>query len=582
MNWVLPLKKLFKFSLFAFLLATVIFSSLPRNAFGDGFAMENLPPASVGNRQVQLFIKVNPTVLISSSGVQPTVFFRWFDASTNQTLQHISFFLTITKHNQLLFRELLHTHTGILNINVVPTNGPHWTVYADHEPILNGWVPDNDDNPIDIQGPIFNEGGLYHFNIQMFSIDYDNNIFDTTDNPQSIPNFDAYLSVGDVSNHDLTYNGNTYNSTIISYYDKINDDFNFDPSKIQLSYSMPFDWNMTRIANQPIFVHEEIHIPKAFKEFTNTPTYSATMNGYDITGRRLIVDPYTSGSTVIAHILLNKVDIQTMAKDMPSGTDTMNFTLAPAKPNVVTSNSALTDFGGWGVKFGWNPTDITANSKNTLNLSFFDAFTEQPVNGDVNYDLKILDSTGNTIFSKNGLTAKSSVDTQTLNLPGNGIYTVQANITSIIGPTGLPDTSRTGLARGNLVIPSTVSADTGVVSIGNQSGSTSGSSGSGGSTQTGNQGTTSTQIMIPAWVKNNAKWWSQNTIDDSTFASGIQYLIKQGIIQIPATAQGQASPGVQIPQWVKTNAGWWSSGQIDDQTFVAGIQYLIKIGIITV
>jgi len=578
---VLQLKKLFKLSIFAFLLVSVIFSSLPRNAFGDGFAMENLPPASVGNRQVQVFIKLNPTILYSNSGVQPTVFFRWFDASTNQTLKHISFFLTVTKHNQLLFRELLHTHDGILNMEINPTNSKKWEVYADHEPILNGWVPDFGDDPIVVNGPIFNEGGLYHFNIQMFSIDYDNNIFDTTDNPQSIPNFDAYLSVGDVSNHDLTYNGNTYNSTVISYYDKINNDFNFDPSKLQLSYSMPFDWNMTRLANQPIFVHEEIHIPKSFKDFTNTPTYTATMNGYQITGRRLIVDPYTSGSTVIAHILLNKIDIQSMAKDMPPGTDTMNFTLAPAKPNVQTSNSVLTDFGGWGIKLGWNPTQITANSQNSLKLSFFDAFTEKPVNGDVHYNMKMLDSGGNTILSKSNLVAKNAEDTQSLNLPGNGIYTMQMNITSVVGPTGLPDTSRTGMARGNLVIPSTVTADTGVVAIGNQGGS----SGS-GLVQTNNQTSTPpnnpTQIVIPVWVKNNAKWWSQNTIDDSTFASGIQYLIKQGIIQIPATQQGQASPGVQIPQWVKTNAGWWSSGQIDDQTFVAGIQYLVKIGIITV
>jgi len=125
--------------------------------------------------------------------------------------------------------------------------------------------------------------------------------------------------VGDVSNHDLNYNGQTYNSTIISYYDKINNDFNFDPKNLQLSYSMPFDWNMTRISSQPIFVHEEIHMPKAFKQLTSTPTFTATMNGYKITGRRLIVDPYTSGTSVIAHILLNKIDIQQISKSHAVG-----------------------------------------------------------------------------------------------------------------------------------------------------------------------------------------------------------------------------------------------------------------------
>ena len=37
-----------------------------------------------------------------------------------------------------------------------------------------------------------------------------------------------------------------------------------------------------------------------------------------------------------------------------------------------------------------------------------------------------------------------------------------------------------------------------------------------------------------------------------------------------------------VPTWVKNNAGWWAEGEIDDKTFVSGIQYLVKIGIIKV
>ena len=39
---------------------------------------------------------------------------------------------------------------------------------------------------------------------------------------------------------------------------------------------------------------------------------------------------------------------------------------------------------------------------------------------------------------------------------------------------------------------------------------------------------------------------------------------------------------VRVPEWIKNNAGWWATGQIDDNTFVSGIQYLIKTGIIVV
>jgi len=37
-----------------------------------------------------------------------------------------------------------------------------------------------------------------------------------------------------------------------------------------------------------------------------------------------------------------------------------------------------------------------------------------------------------------------------------------------------------------------------------------------------------------------------------------------------------------IPIWIRNNAGWWADGQIDDSSFVSGLQFLIKEGIIKV
>ena len=37
-----------------------------------------------------------------------------------------------------------------------------------------------------------------------------------------------------------------------------------------------------------------------------------------------------------------------------------------------------------------------------------------------------------------------------------------------------------------------------------------------------------------------------------------------------------------IPQWIKNSAGWWSNGKISDKDFLTGIEYLIKNGIIKV
>ena len=85
---------------------------------------------------------------------------------------------------------------------------------------------------------------------------------------------------------------------------------------------------------------------------------------------------------------------------------------------------------------------------------------------------------------------------------------------------------------------------------------------------------------IPSWIKNNAGWWADNQIDDETFVQGIEYLVKQEILQIPDTTTSQESGSNEIPSWIKNNAGWWASDQIDDTTFLQGIQFLIRHGIV--
>jgi len=56
------------------------------------------------------------------------------------------------------------------------------------------------------------------------------------------------------------------------------------------------------------------------------------------------------------------------------------------------------------------------------------------------------------------------------------------------------------------------------------------------------------------------------------------FIIFTAAILIPNAFAQEAT----IPSWIKNNAGWWADGQIDDETFVSGIQYLIKVGVIKV
>ena len=88
---------------------------------------------------------------------------------------------------------------------------------------------------------------------------------------------------------------------------------------------------------------------------------------------------------------------------------------------------------------------------------------------------------------------------------------------------------------------------------------------------------------VPAWIKNNDKWWANNQIDDDTFVSGIQYLIKDQTIYIPNHSKSDSTKIPQeIPAWIKNSAGWWADGMITDDEFLKGIEYLVKNRIIQV
>ena len=89
-------------------------------------------------------------------------------------------------------------------------------------------------------------------------------------------------------------------------------------------------------------------------------------------------------------------------------------------------------------------------------------------------------------------------------------------------------------------------------------------------------------FTVPNWIKNNAGWWAGGQIDDSSFVSGIQWLILNDVITIPSTQQGAGDGDNIIPSWVKNTAGWWAEDKIHDITFVSAIRYLINEGIMIV
>jgi len=86
---------------------------------------------------------------------------------------------------------------------------------------------------------------------------------------------------------------------------------------------------------------------------------------------------------------------------------------------------------------------------------------------------------------------------------------------------------------------------------------------------------------IPTWIKNNAKWWSENKIGDNDFVEGIKYLIKEEIIKIEPVQKTGTESGRMIPDWIKTTTGWWANDLVPEDDFIRGMQYLVQAGIIS-
>jgi len=215
-------------------------------AFGDGLTQEQLT-ASLGNRKADLLIKMIPSVVTTDTlqkGQKPVVEFRLFDSNTNKSFSHVTYYIIIEKDGKRLLADLFHDHNGDLKILINPTNASRVYISGLQDLLLGAYIGTSD-KPVTASGPIFTKGGLYHFVARIETVNADSTLL--PDNQE--PVYDSWLSIGIAVNHQN---------------DKLNN-VTFHPSNGSIDWSMPFNWNLTRIKQQPIFVHEEIRLPKSWK-----------------------------------------------------------------------------------------------------------------------------------------------------------------------------------------------------------------------------------------------------------------------------------------------------------------------------
>ncbi|HYV52871.1 MAG TPA: hypothetical protein VE971_06205 [Candidatus Eisenbacteria bacterium] len=318
----------FAFFMLLFMLVSPIqYCFFNQKAYAHGLSQENLPPISVGNRQMSLYLKINPLILTPASAHNAYMQFRLFNAINNDTAQHVTYKIIVTRgtapsstEKPLLF-DSFHSHKGLLTLHIEPTNGSI-TISGEHDPNTKSWLADSEGN-IQIKGPILLHGGLFHFRVGIYTIDNDTTSF----TPQQVPKFNASLSLGDVYENNWNYQNKKYNTTVISYYDRLNN-VNFHPINKSFSWSMPFDYNMTHIKQQPIFVHEEMRLPKSWNDFGDSTRFNATVNGQPLSGSSLAIDPFSFPNAMVVHYLVSKNEIIKILEEVDHNTGSPSNTAA--------------------------------------------------------------------------------------------------------------------------------------------------------------------------------------------------------------------------------------------------------------
>src|SRR5919107_791841 len=405
-----------------------------KTAFGDGLFMEELS-ASFGNRKADLLIKMTPPVVttetLQTQDQKAVIQFKLFDSNTKEGIKHVTYFITIEKDGKKLLSNWFHDHKGDLRLQIRPKNTELVTVYGEPDPILQAYMG-TENSPVIAEGPVFLEGGLYHFIVRIVTIDFDRTII--PDDKQ--PVYDAWLSVGLTEEQQITVDGKQIPIQILSYYDKIND-FKFNESKMQMEFTMPFDWNTTRLEKNKVLVHQEVTVPKS-SEFAAKRSYVGTVNDMDVT-KNVVLDD-TDPQKDIIHFMIPKNQVVQIAEQVNNNSEQavsdepMKFTLQPGgigapaaaaaaaatststnNTNTITSGNnqtqqvssppnatsttttttsepieKLTDGGTYKVKMSWSPATIDSKTPTTFNIEFLDPKSNQKIVDNVQYDFMIM------------------------------------------------------------------------------------------------------------------------------------------------------------------------------------------------
>ena len=454
------------------LILVLLFSSISES-YGHGLGYEIMPPKMLDSKLVSLEI---------SSDTWPDeytkeIIFSLFETDTGVNVENVTYFIMLTKQNEVLFDVTEQRDDGTFILKLHTTESDQIVVEEAGSDFFGSLFDGG--KVVNVKGNAFSSGGLYEFKVIITTgDDYSNVLSPPLD-------YDVGISFLDKTSYNINdINFGQQELGIITYYDLINDDFNYDQSKKMITYSMPFDWSEENILVTPT-MHQEIIIPKTFGDLM-VENFSANVNGFQVQESVLTIDDFSPQNRLV-HLVLNQNDLLEISKAVDGFPNKMDFSIMPSADNLPLTT--MTENAQYKLNLSWEPQNIKSGSVATFYFKILDAFyVDRQVS--VSYDLSIFHD-GEEIGQVSDVSVDMGLTVVEFSVPDDvsGVITLQfenlngSNLADAIFP----------------VVVDRVGVD---------------------------------KTSIPAWIKNNAGWWATDQIDDSAFLQGIQYLIKEGIITV--------------------------------------------------
>jgi len=503
-------------------LALALVCNIP-SSFGHGLGTETMPPVMIDGTEATL--EVASTTSLDTGIRQITI--SLFKTESGGMINDVSFEVELIKNEKILFKNNFERDDGILIMNLVPSEDSEVQIF-NQETFASFFGLASDQ--FNLQGKVFEDGGLYKFNVKILTINSYDNV------PSEPVKYDLGISIPETTYYEINdRNFGMQELGVITYFDQISE-FTYDQETRQIEFSFPFQWDQKTI-DQTSVIHEEVQIPKSFGDLL-VSKFDVTLNEIDLPESAINIDDFTGGKRIV-HVVVSQNELQEIFSSNQFNADNIVLKFQPSENS--TPLSGVTENGQFKINLWWE-NEMRSNSDAKLGYDILDTFLmDSPIS--VPYELKLF-------YNEKELLKKTGISTGSKTQSDGFEFFIPSDVSGILVA---KFENLDGNKLAHLEFPLLVDRIT----------------------------TVENQYFIPSWVKNNAGWWAEGQIPDSAFVQGIQFLIKEGIIVVPAT-ENETQDGSNIPEWIKTNAGWWAEGQIDDRTFANGIEFLINVGIIVV